>query len=119
MSAFLDYLGALARSLTPAIAAGTLRINVYELNDHPEYKAAAIGALQMWSSVTPLKFEIVDDAPFNRATDWMEVVSPELGEEDDGSAYSSQSLCQHRSAFPRHGTQQDGYRRLCLRFLHP
>jgi Ca2+-binding RTX toxin-like protein len=86
---FLDYLGALGRSLTPAIAAGTLRINVYELNDHPEYKAAAIGALQMWSSVTPLKFEIVDDTPFNRATDWMEVVSPELGEEDDGSAYSS------------------------------
>ena len=62
---FLDYLGALDRSLTPAIAAGTLRINVFELNDHPEYKAAAIGALQMWSSVTPLKFEIVDDAPFD------------------------------------------------------
>jgi Ca2+-binding RTX toxin-like protein len=86
---FLDYLGALGRSLTPAIAAGTLRINVYELNDHPEYKAAAIGALQMWSSVTPLKIEIVDDAPFDSTTDWMEVVSPELGEEDDGSAYSS------------------------------
>lgn len=87
--AYLDYLGALDRSLTPAIAAGTLRINVYELNDHPEYKAAAIGALEMWSLVTPLKFEIVDDAPYNSATDWMEVVSPELGEEDDGSAYSS------------------------------
>ena len=86
---FLDYLGALDRSLTPAIAAGTLRINVYELNDHPEYKAAAIGALQMWSSVTPLKFEIVDDAPFDATTDWMEVVSPELGEADDGSAYSA------------------------------
>ncbi|MET0745190.1 MAG: M10 family metallopeptidase C-terminal domain-containing protein [Microvirga sp.] len=86
---FLDYLGALDRSLTPAIAAGTLRINVSELNDHPEYKAAAIGALEMWSSVTPLKFEIVDNAPFNAATDWMEVVSPELGELDDGSAYSS------------------------------
>jgi Ca2+-binding RTX toxin-like protein len=86
---FLDYLGALPRSLTPAIAAGTLRINVSELNDHPDYKAAAIGALQMWASVTPLKFEIVDDAPFNPATDWMEVVSPELGEEDDGSAYSA------------------------------
>ncbi|EIM24343.1 Ca2+-binding protein, RTX toxin [Microvirga lotononidis] len=43
----------------------------------------------MWSSVTPLKFEIVDDAPFNSATDWIEVVSPELGEQDDGSAYSS------------------------------
>jgi Ca2+-binding RTX toxin-like protein len=86
---FLNYLGALGRSLTPEIAAGTLRINVYELNDHPDYKAAAVGALQMWSSVTPLKFEIVDDAPFNRATDWIEVVSPELGEDDDGSAYSS------------------------------
>jgi Ca2+-binding RTX toxin-like protein len=86
---FLGYLGALNRSLTPALAAGTLRINVYELNDHPEYKAAAIGALQMWSSVTPLKFEIVDDAPFDSTTDWIEVVSPELGEADDGSAYSS------------------------------
>src|SRR5215213_6833268 len=86
---FLGYLGALGRSLTPTIAAGTLRINVYDLNDHPEYKAAAIGALQMWSSVTPLKFEIVDNAPYNPATDWMEVVSPELGELDDGSAYSS------------------------------
>lgn len=87
--AYLDYLGALDRSLTPAIAAGTLRINVYDLNDHPEYKAAAIGALEMWSLVTPLKFEIVDDAPYNSATDWMQVVSPELGEEDDGSAYSN------------------------------
>jgi hypothetical protein len=86
---FLGYLGALNRSLTRALAAGTLRINVHELNDHPEYKAAAIGALQMWSSVTPLKFEIVDDAPFDSTTDWIEVVSPELGEPDDGSAYSS------------------------------
>jgi Ca2+-binding RTX toxin-like protein len=86
---FLDYLGALNRSLTPEIAAETLRINVHELNDHPEYKAAAIGALQMWSSVTPLTFEIVDDAPFDSATDWIEVVSPELGEDDDGSAYSA------------------------------
>jgi hypothetical protein len=33
---FLDYLGALNRSLTPATAATTLRINVSELNDHPE-----------------------------------------------------------------------------------
>jgi Ca2+-binding RTX toxin-like protein len=86
---FLDYLGALDRSLTPEIAAGTLRINLYELNDHPEYKAAAIGALEMWATVTPLKFEIVDDTPFDSATDWIEVVSPELGEPDDGSAYSA------------------------------
>ncbi len=79
--AYLDYLGALNRSLTPEIAAGTLRINVQELNDHPEYKAAAVGALTMWASVTPLKFEIVDDTPFDPTTDWMQVVSPELGEE--------------------------------------
>src|SRR3954471_19706122 len=71
---FLDYLGALDRSLTPAIAATTLRINVSELNDHPEYKAAATGALQMWSSVTPLKFEIVDNAPYDGSKDWMQVV---------------------------------------------
>jgi Ca2+-binding RTX toxin-like protein len=86
---FLDYLGALNRSLTPEIAQGTLRINLHELNDHPDYKAAAIGALEAWAAVTPLQFEIVDDAPFNPETDWMEVVSPELGEEDDGSAYSA------------------------------
>jgi Ca2+-binding RTX toxin-like protein len=87
--AYLDYLGALDRSLTPEIAAGTLRINVSELTDHPEFQAAAVGALQMWASVTPLKFEIVDDAPFDPETDWMQVVSPELGEEDDGSAFSN------------------------------
>ena len=87
--AFIDYLGALGRSLTPEIAADTLRVNVSELNDHPEYKAAATGALEMWSSVTPLTFEIVDDAPFDETTDWIEVVSPELGEDDDGSAYSA------------------------------
>jgi len=87
--AFLDYLGALPRSLTPEIAAEPLVINVTELNDHPEYMAAAIGALQMWSSVTPLQFEIVDDAPFDPATQWMQVVSPELGEPSDGSAFSA------------------------------
>jgi Ca2+-binding RTX toxin-like protein len=87
--AYLDYLGALDRSLTPQTAAGPLRINVSELNDHPEFKAAAIGALQSWASVTPLQFVIVDNAPFNAATDWMQVVSPELGEADDGSAFSA------------------------------
>ena len=87
--AFLDYLGALGRSLTPDIAAGTLRVNVEELNDHPEYQAAAVGALTMWASVTPLKFEIVYDTPFDPDTDWIEVVSPELGEPSDGSAFSS------------------------------
>ncbi|RCS21656.1 hemolysin [Phyllobacterium salinisoli] len=87
--AYLDYLGALRRSLTPEIAAGTIRVNLYDLNDHPDYKAAAIGALEAWASVTPLKFEIVDDVPYNRATDWMQVVSPELGERDDSSAYSN------------------------------
>ncbi|ARJ69300.1 M10 family metallopeptidase C-terminal domain-containing protein [Paracoccus contaminans] len=86
---YLRYLGALNRSLTPAIAAGTLRINVTELNDHPDYKAAAIGALQTWATVTPLKFEIVDDAAYDRNKDWIRVVSPEIGEPSDGSAYSS------------------------------
>src|SRR5262245_49005653 len=88
--AFLDYLGARDRSITPEIAAGALRINAFELNDHPEYKAAAIGALETWASVRPLKFQLVDDAPYNDATDWMEVVSPELNEnDDDGSAFSN------------------------------
>ncbi len=103
--AFLDYLGALGRSLTPEIAAEPLRINVQELNDHPEYKDAAIGALQMWASVTPLVFEIVDDAPFDADTDWMEVVSPELGEGDDGSAYSSNRYVSIGQRF--HDTEPD------------
>lgn len=103
--AFLDYLGDLYRDLTPEIAAGTLRINVQELNDHPEYKAAAIGALDMWSSVTALQFEIVDDAPFDAETDWIEVVSPEVGEEDDGSAYSANRYVSIGQRF--HDTEPD------------
>ncbi|MTH99397.1 M10 family metallopeptidase C-terminal domain-containing protein [Roseibium sp. RKSG952] len=87
--AYLEYLGALYRDLTPEIAAEPLVINVSELNDHPDYKDAAIGALQMWSAVTPLEFEIVDDQPYDPETQWMEVVSPEIGEQSDGSAYSS------------------------------
>ncbi len=43
----------------------------------------------MWSAVTPLQFTIVTDRPFNAATDYLEVVSPEVGEQDDGSAYSA------------------------------
>ncbi|EYD75112.1 hypothetical protein Rumeso_03320 [Rubellimicrobium mesophilum DSM 19309] len=103
--AFLDYLGALDRSLTPEIAAEPLRINVSELNDHPEYKAAAIGALQAWSTVTSLQFEVVDDAPFDSDVDWIEVVSPELGELDDGSAYSSDRYVSIGQRF--HDTEPD------------
>lgn len=103
--AFLDYLGALDRSLTPDLAAGPLRINVTELNDHPDYKAAAIGALEAWSTVTPLEFEIVDDAPFDETTDWIEVVSPELGEPDDGSAYSADRYVSIGQRF--HDTEPD------------
>jgi len=58
---YLDYLGDLPRKLTPEMAAGTIKINVFELNDHPDYKAAAIGALEQWASTTPFKFEFVDD----------------------------------------------------------
>ncbi|MFQ6552598.1 M10 family metallopeptidase C-terminal domain-containing protein [Aestuariibius insulae] len=87
--AYLDYLGALPRSLSPEIAAEPLVINVTELNDHPEYQEAAIGALQVWAAVTPLEFEIVDDAPFDPEIHWMEIVSPEIGEPSDGSAFSS------------------------------
>lgn len=87
--AFLDYVGALPRSITPEIANQPMVINVSELNDHPEYKAAAIGALNMWSAVTPFEFVIVDDVPFDPDTQWMEIVSPELGEASDGGAFSS------------------------------
>lgn len=86
---FLDYLGALRRPLTPALAQGTLKVNLYDLNDHPDYKAAAIAALQQWSATTPMKFEIVDDRPFDRNIDYLQVVSPEVGEPNDGSAFSS------------------------------
>src|SRR5882757_8195024 len=48
--AFLTYLGALTRPLTPAQAQSPLVVNVSELNNHPDYKEAAIGALQMWST---------------------------------------------------------------------
>jgi Ca2+-binding RTX toxin-like protein len=102
---YLDYLGALDRSLTPEIAAGPLRINVHELNDHPDYQAAAVGALQMWASVTPLEFEIVYDTPFDADTDWMEIVSPELGEEDDGSAFSADRYVSIGQRF--HDTEPD------------
>lgn len=87
--AYLDYLGALQRPLTPEMAGGVIRINVFELNDHPDFKAAAIGALQQWASTTGFQFEIVDDQPYNRRTDYMRVISPELGERNDGSAFSS------------------------------
>lgn len=90
--AFLDYVGALRRDITPEIASEPIVINVQELNNHPDYKAAAIGALQMWSSVTPLEFEIVDDVPYDPEIHWMEVVSPELGEEDDGGAFSGDRI---------------------------
>ncbi len=103
--AYLDYLGALDRSLTPEIAAEPLVINVSELSDHPEYQEAAIGALQTWAAVTPLEFEIVDDAPYDEETDWMEVVSPELGEDYDGSAFSSDRYVSVGQRF--HDTEPD------------
>ena len=103
--AFLDYLGDLDRDLTPAQAAQPLRINLYDLNDHPDYKAAAIGALEMWESVTPLQFVIVDDVAYDENTDWMEVVSPELGEQDDGTAYSADRYVSIGQRF--HDTEPD------------
>lgn len=87
--AYLDYLGALNRSLTPEIAAEPLRINVQELSNHPDYQEAAVGALEMWASVTPFEFEVVYDTPYDADTDWMQIVSPEVGEQSDGSAFSS------------------------------
>ena len=102
---FLDYLGDLNRSLTPEIAAEPLRINVTELNDHPAYQEAAIGALRMWASVTPLRFELVDDAAYDSETDWIEVVSPELGERSDGSAFSSNRYVSIGQRF--HDTEPD------------
>ena len=103
--AFLDYLGALPRSLSPAEAAEPLRINVEELSDHPAYQEAAIGALRVWAAVTPLEFEIVADTPWDESTDWMRVVSPELGEQSDGSAFSSNRYVSIGQRF--HDTEPD------------
>lgn len=86
---YLDYLGDLQRKLTPEMAQGTIRINVSELNDHADFKAAAIGALHQWEATSGLKFDIIDDRPYDKKLDYMQVVSPELGEKNDGSAYSS------------------------------
>jgi Ca2+-binding RTX toxin-like protein len=86
---FLGYLGALPRPLTPTQAHQPITINVSELNNHPDYKAAAIGALQQWAAVTPLQFTIVDNRPYDPAQDYMQVVSPELGQQDEGTAFSS------------------------------
>ena len=87
--AYLDYLGALQRKLTPEMAQGVIKINVFGLNDHPDYKAAAIGALEQWASTTGFTFKIIDHRAYDKQKDYMQVVSPELGERDDGSAYSS------------------------------
>ena len=87
--AYLKYLGDLKRPLTPEMAQSPLKINVFELNDHPEFKAAAIGALEQWASTSGLQFEIIDDRAFDKSIDYMKVVSPELGERNDGSAFSS------------------------------
>ncbi|MBM7069773.1 M10 family metallopeptidase C-terminal domain-containing protein [Actibacterium sp. 188UL27-1] len=89
---YLDYLGALPRSLTPEIASEPLVINVQELNNHPDYKEAAIGSLEMWASVTPMEFEIVDDVPYDEDAHWMQIISPELGEQNDGSAFSANRI---------------------------
>ncbi|MGK9167550.1 M10 family metallopeptidase C-terminal domain-containing protein [Inquilinus limosus] len=86
---YLNYLGALSRPLTPEQAQSPIVVNVSELADHPDYMEAAIGALEMWSAVTPLQFEIVTDRPYDPDTDYLEVVSPELGEPSDGSAFSA------------------------------
>ena len=86
---YLDYLGALSRSITPEIAAEPMRINVQELENHPDYQESAIGALEVWAATTPFQFEIVDDVPFDAETDWMQIVSPEIGEESDGGAFSN------------------------------
>jgi Ca2+-binding RTX toxin-like protein len=102
---FLDYLGALQRPLTPEQAQGPIVVNLFGLNAHPDYKEAAIGALQMWSSVTPLEFTIVDDRAYNAATDYLRVVSPEVGQANDGSAFSSGRLVNVGQRF--HDTEPD------------
>lgn len=104
--AFLDYLGALNRPLTVEQAHQPISVNLEEMNDHPEYKQAAIGALQQWSAVTPLQFELVTDG------EYLTVVSPEIGEANDGSAFSSGryvSVGQRFHDTEPHKTEPGGY----------
>ena len=84
--AFMDRLGSLNRPLTPAMAAEPITVNLEELNNHPGYRAAAEGALAAWSAVTPLQFELVT------GDEYLTVVSPEVGERNDGSAFSAGRL---------------------------
>lgn len=104
---YLDYLGELSlrRALTPEIAAEPITVNLSEINDHPEYQDAAIGALNMWSSVTPLEFEIITDKPYDEDSQYMEVISPEIGETNDGSAFSSNRIVSVGQRF--HDTEPD------------
>ncbi len=102
---YLDYLGALTSKVTPDLAAGVIKINVFDLNDHPDFKAAAIGALEQWASTTGFTFQIIDDRAFDTKTDFMQVVSPELGEKNDGSAFSSGRLVSIGQRF--HDTEPD------------
>jgi Ca2+-binding RTX toxin-like protein len=111
--AFLNYLGALNRPLTVAMAHQPITVNLEELNNHPEYKEAAAGALQQWSAVTPLQFELVTSG------EYLTVVSPEIGEEDDGSAYSAGryvSVGQRFHDTEPHKTEPGGY--LFNTFVH-
>ena len=59
----------------------------------------------MWSSVTPLQFTIVDDRAYNANTDYLRVVSPEVGQPNDGSAFSSGRLVNVGQRF--HDTEPD------------
>ncbi|EFG2885991.1 hemolysin, partial [Escherichia coli] len=59
----------------------------------------------MWASVVPFKFEIVDDRPYDRNQDWIRVVSPEVGQPNDGSAYSSNRYVSIGQRF--HDTEPD------------
>lgn len=81
--AFMTRLSSLGRPLTAAAAHQPIKVNLEEMNNHLDYKIAAEGALQTWSWVTPLKFEFVDSGQY------LTVVSPEVGENDDRTAYSS------------------------------
>lgn len=81
--AFMGRLTALNRPLTPEMAHEPITVNLEELNNHPDYREAAEGALQTWSWVTPLTFEFVTE------DEYLTVVSPEVGEPSDGSAFSA------------------------------
>lgn len=61
-----------------------IKVNLEALNFDPQFREGARRALEQWSAVTPLQFELVT------LGEDINVVSPKVGEPNDGGFWSSQ-----------------------------